>query len=97
MPPQQTLRSPRLHHGALSSEDWPPMLDDSQQAVDTYMDVDRLQAVWSGAIDDDYAAAAITGTLGVALRSMGMADTVNTALETAKTMWSHRDKARLSV
>jgi hypothetical protein len=48
-------------------------------------------------IEDDYAIAAITGTLGVALRNIGKADTVNTALNAARTVWTNRDKTRLDI
>ena len=95
--PNKPFEVRAIHDGVLSSEDWPPMLDDSRQAVDKDMDVGGLQSVWTGEIDNDYATAAITGTLAVALRAMGKADSIDNALAGAKAMWRDRDKARLGV
>lgn len=95
--PNKPFEVRAIHDGVLSSEDWPPMLDDSRQAVDTDMEVDRMAALWVGDIDDEYAEAAITGTLGVALKSMGKADTIIAALDDAKAMWRGRDKARFGL
>jgi anthranilate phosphoribosyltransferase len=84
-----------VHDGVLAMEEWPALLSESKQQVDEEMDPSRLMGVWRGDIDDEYADAAIIGTLGVALKAMGKADAIEGALAAARDVWENRDTSRL--
>ena len=82
-----------LHDGALSEERWPALLPDAQQEVDEAMDLSRLGAVWRGESEDDYATAAVVGTLAIALRALGAGRDVAEAESRAAELWRARPKA----
>jgi len=86
-------------HGAegLEVETWPALLDDGHAPHDEEMDIARLGRVWAGTDEDAYAIAAITGTLAIALKTMGKADTLENAQAMAEQIWNDRDKAHLPV
>ena len=67
------------------------------QPEDTEMDVQRLAAVWSGAECDSYGAAAIIGTVAIALKLMGRAADTDKCDGLARAMWEGRDKAHLGL
>ena len=83
--------------GVAGSEDWPPLLSDAVQPTDQEMDIARLKAVWTGAAEDTYAEAAITGTLAIALKTLGKAADHAAAQQQAETLWQARDRARLGI
>jgi anthranilate phosphoribosyltransferase len=83
--------------GVAGSEDWPPLLDDAVQPTDTEMNIERLQAVWTGEADDPYAEAAITGTLAIALKTLGQAADPAQAQDKAEQLWRNRDRAHLGL
>lgn len=95
--PNKAFEVRTCHDGVLETENWPRLAKDSRQEVDEELDISRLEAVWSGAINDDYANAAIVGTIAVALKSMQKADTVDVALKMADDMWQARDKANFRI
>jgi len=61
------------------------------------MDINHLVAVWRGTLDDAYASASVTGTLAIALKSLGHSDTTAGAQKLAQSMWDTRDKDSLPV
>jgi anthranilate phosphoribosyltransferase len=81
--------------GALGAQDWPPMLATSQQPRDQEMDIGRLIGLWRGDVSDDYATAAVTGTLAIAIRTLGRAEDPDAAQALAETLWAARDRERL--
>ena len=81
-----------LHDGELSEEEWPALLSEESVKVDEDMDLARLKQVWSGAENDTYAAAAITGTVAIALHLMQRAATPDEATEQARQMWDNRNQ-----
>lgn len=81
-------------HGG--EERWPALLEDPHQAQDDFMDLDRLGALWRGEIEDDYAHAAVTGTLAIALKTMGVEQDTAQAQARADALWRARDKSRLA-
>ncbi|MHA1152422.1 MAG: glycosyl transferase family protein [Alphaproteobacteria bacterium] len=83
-----------LDDGALGAQDWPPMLASSQQPRDEEMDIGRLIGFWRGEVADDYASAAVTGTLAIALRTLGRAENIDAAQALAETLWTARDRER---
>lgn len=72
------------------TEVFPQTLPDPRQAPDLEMDPDNLRRFWHGATADDYALAAVTGTLSVTLRAMGRAATPEAADRLAAEMWAAR-------
>lgn len=85
-----------VHDGVGAEETWPPLLPEPRQAADEDMDIKRLTAVWRGDLSDDYAEAAVTGTVAIALKLMRRADTLDDAQAMAAALWAERDKAKFS-
>lgn len=73
-------------------ETWPVLMDDPRQSADEEMDATDLISVWCGETEDDYAQASVTGTLAIALKTMGKADTIEEAQNLAEKLWVERDK-----
>ena len=95
--PQKPVLVQSISNGELVEEEWPPMLADSTAEKDETLDLDRLKAVWSGKTEDEYATAAVTGTIAIALRLMGRAAGIDEAQAQALAMWEARDKANPGV
>ncbi len=81
--------------GVAGVTEWPAMLADSRRPPDGDMDLGRLRAVWRDTADDDYATAAIVGTLAIALHALGRADGPADAEAAARVLWRGRDRKRL--
>jgi len=81
-------------HGpaAPETETWPTLLNDPHQPADGDMDVNGLIDVWRGVADNPYATASITGTLAIALKTLGRAATIPTAETLANKMWAARNR-----
>jgi anthranilate phosphoribosyltransferase len=88
-----------LREGVAVEERWPPMMEEPRQLPDEAMAVSRLLAIWRGEVEetaqDAYAEAAVTGTLAIALRAMGLAPDMQAAQNRAETLWRSRDTGRL--
>ncbi len=91
--PHKPVLVQSLRDGEMVDEEWPPMLTGSTAIKDKTMDLNRLKAVWSGEVEDEYAAAAVTGTIAIALKLMGRAGSIDEAQAQALAMWEARDKA----
>ena len=83
-----------VHEGAIAEERWPVLMLDPRQAPEDAMDLGRLTAVLRGETKDEYGEAAVTGTLAIALKALGSAETVEDAEAQAKLMWEGRDRLR---
>jgi len=81
-----------VHGGELGSDKWERLLPEMRQPIDTEMDTSRIRTIWEGDDNDDYASAAITGTMAVVLKFMGRVKTQSEALLTANRIWQQRDK-----
>jgi len=77
-------------------ETWTAILDDPHQPADEELDLGRLVDVWSGADEEAYAVASVTGTLAVTLRTMGRAGSMDEASAMAQDLWAARDRAFLT-
>jgi anthranilate phosphoribosyltransferase len=86
-------------HGAAAPEveTWAATLDDGHAPPDEVMDIGRIMQVWRGEDGDEYAVHATIGTMAIALRTMGKADTMAAAETLAREIWDVRDKAKLPV
>jgi len=94
-PNKPTLVWTTQHNNEPTSETWPAMLPDPHQAPDTVMNVSDLIAVWRGEASDEYATASITGTLAIALKNMGKANSIDAAESLACEIWQARDQGAL--
>ncbi len=92
--PNKTCEVWTLSNGVASEERWAPLLENPRQRVDEAMDISCLTALWRGELADDYAEAAVTGTLALALRALGRATDMAGAEEAARCMWDAREKDR---
>lgn len=81
--------------GAAINETWPALLPDPHQPADTVMDPLELGRVWSGETAPDYGIASVTGSMAIALKTMGRAKTIEAAQALAESIWAARDKANL--
>jgi hypothetical protein len=76
-------------------ETWPQLLSEGHAPPDEHMDISGLTALWQGEMDSDYAVASVTGTLAIALKSLGKADDMAAAQTLAEEMWAGRDRGYL--
>jgi anthranilate phosphoribosyltransferase len=95
--PSKEAQVQTVHDGAIATEDWPPLLAEPRQPHDHEMNLDRLTSVWSGDEIDDYATAAITGTLAIALKLLGRAGDPDAAQAMAVSLWAARDRGRIGL
>jgi anthranilate phosphoribosyltransferase len=82
-----------VHDGVLGEERWPAIFSEARQAPEEDMDIDRLTALWNGEIADQYGVAAVTGTVAIALRTVGRAADIEEAQRLADDMWNDRDRS----
>lgn len=84
-------------NGEISNEEWPALLPNGHAVADEEMDIQNLVAIWRGDESSEYAEASVIGTLAIALKSMGQADTKEAAQSMAQGMWENRDRGSLPV
>jgi anthranilate phosphoribosyltransferase len=84
-----------VHNGVMTDETWPAMFDKRHVRPDE-MNVADMLAVWSGELDDEYAEAAVVGTVAISLYTMGRADSRESAEAMAWEMWHKRNQLRFS-
>jgi len=94
--PNKPAEVKTVHDGALAEERWPAIIPEPRQVPEEDMELGRLVALWKGEIADDYAEAAITGTVAIALKTMGRAIGMSEAQRMAEAMWKDRDRKPLA-
>jgi len=82
-----------VHGDLMSDEEWPAMFA-KRHMRDDEMNVDRLLGLWNGTIADEYGEAAVYGTIAIALKLMGRADSIEKAEAIASEMWNDRNKSK---
>ena len=80
-----------VHNGEMSDETWPAMFQ-RRHVKDEEMNPQRLGQLWRGDIEDEYASAAVIGTLAITLKMMGKTDSQQDAESMATDMWNNRAK-----
>ncbi len=93
--PGKTCEVWSVHDGEISEARWPAILDNPRQAVDEAMNIADLASLWRGEISSEYAQAAVTGTLAIAIKTMKLETTIEAAEIRATAMWDNRDKTTL--
>jgi anthranilate phosphoribosyltransferase len=91
--PERAVKLYGLSDNRLWQEDWPNLLPADKYQPDTFPDWANFTAVWSGEQDDDYGVQAVTGTIALALRALGVAGDYPEAHEQAWQLWSARHQA----
>jgi len=81
------------HKDETWDEEWPALFS-RRHVKEASLDENRLIPMWRGEQTDEYADAAITGTVAIALRLLNKADTQDKALQMAQEMWTKRDTSR---
>ena len=89
--PDMECLAQSVHNGEMSDEIWPPMFE-KRHVKDAEMDIKRLSQLWRGDIEDEYASAAVIGTLAITLKMMGKADNQQDAEALAGEMWNARSR-----
>lgn len=91
--PEKPCHVATLVNGEAGTEEWPVAIDGARHRWrEEPLQGARLKALWRG---DDYAAspvAAVVGTVAIALRMLGLANSIPAAESSAKEMWEHRRK-----
>ncbi len=83
-----------VHGSETEIERWPPLVPEPRQPADENMQLEDLLALWSGELDNEYAEAAVVGTLAIVLKAFGHSRTIDEAEKSARKMWQDRDKSR---
>lgn len=94
-PNKPTVVGTTIGTGDMQTETWPQLLSEGHAPPDEDMDINGLVDLWHGKTSDAYAVASVTGTLAIALKSLGKADSIQAAQTLAEQMWADRDTANL--
>ena len=81
--------------GDPAEESWPALLANPHQPANQEMDTSELASIWSGKSGNEYGEAAVTGAMAIVLKTMGRANTVESAQTMAEGIWAARDKDNL--
>ena len=91
--PDKACRVAALADGAVGEAEWPALTPSNRYAWrDDDLDPARLAALWRGDRTDPSPVAAVTGTVAVALKLLGRAETMDAAEALAREMWESRSK-----
>ncbi|MEK7244596.1 MAG: glycosyl transferase family protein [Pseudomonadota bacterium] len=88
--PEKPVEVQFLHLGEKTDEDWPAMAGIARGPFEETMDLSLLKALWLGQARDAYAEAVVVGTVAIALRLMGRAESPVAAEALARKMWAAR-------
>ena len=78
-----------------NEETWPALLDSPHQPADTEMEIGALEKMWRGELSDEYGVASITGTMAIALKTMGKAPSQAAAQSMAREIWDARNRSEI--
>lgn len=81
--------------GEMALETWPQLVAEGHAPPDENMDISGLVKLWTGEMESDYAVASVTGTLAIALKSLGKAGSMEAAQAMANEMWAARARDAL--
>jgi anthranilate phosphoribosyltransferase len=75
-------------------EEWPALVAGAREKEE-HLDLSRLKALWNGTDADDFADAAIAGTIAIVLRYSGRAASMAQAEAAGRAVWANRHKANI--
>jgi len=78
-----------LVHGEKVREEWPALVAGAREKEE-HLDLGLLKALWTGAAQDDFADAAIAGTMALVLRYSGRAGSQAEAEAMGRSLWAGR-------
>jgi anthranilate phosphoribosyltransferase len=73
-------------------ETWPTMIQPGQELRQDRLNLNHFRAVWEGDAEDRYGVLAVTGTLAMVLRALGLAATADAAHAMAVDWWQERHR-----
>ena len=82
-----------VRNGELVDETWPALFQ-RRHVKEESLDLQQFVAVWRGKAQHEYGEAAVTGTLAIALKLLGEADSQESAQDMANALWQARDRSR---
>lgn len=83
-----------VNNGVSEIEEWPAVFERRHVKPES-LEPDDLLKLWRDEIDNEYAVGAVTGTLAIALRLLGRANSPAAAQQLADQMWSTRHRGAL--
>ncbi len=87
--PEADLKLHLIENGKTVIENWPRLLSGKQDKLES-LPTEHLLACWKGEVQDSYGELAVTGTIAIALRMMGIATNAEDAQQQALTLWQNR-------
>ena len=93
--PSKAVLAYGLRAGAKTEVTAPPLMDETRRLHEADAPDITPAALWSGAQEDDFAAATVIGTAGLALYTLGAADDVASADKLAARLWAERNKSHV--
>jgi anthranilate phosphoribosyltransferase len=91
--PEKPCRVATLRAGVPGQEEWPALPLEARHAWrDEPLEPARVAALWRGELDAPGAEVAVVGTVAVALKLLGRADSFAESEATARAMWDDRPK-----
>lgn len=87
--PEADLKLHLIENGKAVIENWPRLLSGKQDKLES-LPTEHLLACWKGEARDSYGELAVTGTIAIALRMMGIATKTEDAQQQALTLWQNR-------
>ena len=82
-----------VRNGELVDETWPALFS-KRHVKEESLDLQNFIAVWRGDMPHEYGEGAVIGTLAIALKLLGDADSQAAAHDMARAMWETRDRSR---
>ena len=93
--PTKPVEISYVRTGQRGTNDWPALLSEPVQPVETDMNLARLGQLWRGEITDSYATAAVIGTVEIVLWLLERATEPQSAHALATAMWNERRRERI--
>jgi anthranilate phosphoribosyltransferase len=88
--PDRAVELNGVTQGETWIETWPGLIKPGQQLRQERLNLRHFRAVWDGDANDSYGELAVTGTLALVARALGLADSADSAQELATTWWRER-------
>ena len=93
--PDRNCNLAGISNGEAWEESWPAMLPPGKYSQETSMDLAHFKSVWLGSSEDKYGELAVTGTVAIVLRTLGICANEEDATARAMQMWNARHTTAL--